>query len=53
MLVSDNDKEDKTEKMIIESHLKRELRALGNVVIVDKEDDWKFIIVINTLGHKI
>ena len=36
--------------MTIESHLKRELRALGNVVIVDKEDDWEFILMINVLG---
>ena len=47
----DEDKEDKTEQMTIESHLKRELRALGNVVIVDKEDDWKWIIIISILGH--
>ena len=48
----DADKEDRIEQeqMTIESHLKRELRALGNVVIVDKEDDWEFILMINVLG---
>lgn len=42
--------EDKTEKDIIESHLKRELRALGDVVIVDEEDDWQFHIKVSILG---
>ena len=46
------DKDNKTEQSIIESHLKRELRALGDVVIVDKEDDWESRIMINILGHK-
>ena len=48
----DADIEDRIEQMTIESHLKRELRALGNVVIVDKEDDWEFILMINVLGMK-
>ncbi len=52
VLVADADKEDKTERDIIESHLKRELRTLGNVVIVDKEDDWEWIIMIGVIGHK-
>lgn len=42
--------EDKTEKDIIESHLKRELRALGDVIIVDGKDDWQFRITVGVLG---
>lgn len=42
--------EDKREKDIIESHLKRELRALGDVVIVDEKDDWQFHIKVSILG---
>lgn len=46
--------EDKTEEDIIESHLKRELRALGDVVIVDEKDDWQFRITVSIVGvnHK-
>ena len=29
--------EDKTEQNIIESHLKRECRALGNIIVVDEK----------------
>ena len=42
--------EDKTEKDIIESHLKRELRALGDVIIVDEKDDWQFRIRVGVIG---
>ena len=42
--------EDKTEEDIIESHLKRELRALGDVVIVDEKDDWQFRITVSVNG---
>ena len=35
---------------IIESHLKRELRALGDVVIVDQKDDWQFRITVSIVG---
>ncbi len=45
-------KEDKTEQIIIESHLKRELRALGDVVIVGKNDDWEWRIFVTVLGIK-
>ena len=41
---------DKTEGDIIESHLKRELRALGDVVIVDEKDDWQFRIRVSIVG---
>ena len=51
-VVVDSEKEDKTEADIIESHLKRELRVLGYVVIVNKEDDWQWRIKIGILGHK-
>ena len=34
------DKKDKTEQDIVESHLRRELRALGYVMIVDEKYDW-------------
>jgi len=47
VVISDADKEDKAEKDIIESHLKRELRALGNVIIVDEKDDWQFRLLIS------
>jgi hypothetical protein len=43
-------KEDKTEEDIIESHLKRELRALGDVVMVDEKDDWQFLIKVSIVG---
>ena len=43
---------DKTEGDIIESHLKRELRALGDVVIVDEKDDWQFRIRVSIVGTK-
>lgn len=46
----DTPEEDKTEKLIIESHIKRELRVLGDVSIVDLDDDWQFSIIINALG---
>lgn len=46
----DTPEEDKTEKLIIESHIKRELRALGDVAIVDLDDDWQFSILISALG---
>ncbi len=48
--VSTPEEEDKTEKQIIEVTLKRELRALGNVEIVDGDDDWVCRIMINTKG---
>ncbi len=41
--------EEKNEHDFIESHLKRELRALGNVVIVDEKDDWQFRIFVNLM----
>ena len=37
---------------IIESHLKRELRLLGDVDIVGKEDDWVFKIEIFALARQ-
>ena len=43
---------DKTEEDIIESHLKRELRALGDVVIVDEKDNWQFRIRVSIVGVK-
>ena len=46
------EKEDETERNIIESHVKRELRLLGNVVIVSKDDDWEIRTMINILGMK-
>ena len=46
------EKEDKIEQDIIESHLKRELRALGDVVIVGQNDDWKWRFSVNVLGIK-
>ena len=46
------DKDEETTIRIIESHLKRELRILGDVEIVDFDDDWKFRIMIRTLSHK-
>ncbi|MCE2402749.1 hypothetical protein J4G08_17930 [Candidatus Poribacteria bacterium] len=46
------EKEVKTEADIIESHLKRELRLLGDVTIVDEKDDWQWRIQIGILGHK-
>ena len=46
------DDEDKTERDIIESHLKRELRALGDVVIVDEKGDWEWCILITFRGHE-
>lgn len=51
-VVVDSEKEDKIEANIIESHLKRELRALGDVVIVDEAADWQWRIKIGILGHK-
>ena len=42
----------RTQQRIIESHLKRELRALGDVEIVDTEDDWQFRIAISAIGTK-
>ena len=47
------DKEDKAEADIIESHLKRELRALGDVVIVDEEEDWQFRILVSAMNIKL
>ncbi|MDE0316568.1 MAG: hypothetical protein OXM61_16910 [Candidatus Poribacteria bacterium] len=44
--------EEKTEKDIVETHLKRELRALGDVKIVNFEDDWQFRITVGALGHE-
>lgn len=49
----DADKEDETEKMIIESHLKRELRALGDVLIVREQDDWQWRFQISMFGNKL
>ena len=46
------EKEDETEKQIIESHLKRDLRVLGDVQIVDEKDDWEFRILVTALGHE-
>lgn len=46
-------KEDKLEADIIESHLKRELRALGNVIIVTEDADWKYRISVAPLGHTL
>lgn len=45
--------EDKIEQDIVESHLKRELRALGNIVIVDINDEWDWNISIILLGHEL
>ncbi len=45
--------EDKIEQDIVESHLKRELRALGNIVIVDINDEWDWNISIVLLGHHL
>ena len=45
------EEKDKMEGEIIESHIKRELRALGDVEIVGFKDDWRFRIRITVLGH--
>lgn len=45
-----SEEDDKTEANILESHLKKELRALGDVVIVDKTGDWQFRIMVSILG---
>ncbi len=45
--------EDKIERDIVESHLKRELRALGNIVIVDMNDEWDWNISIGLLVGKL
>jgi hypothetical protein len=44
--------DDKMEGQIIGSHLKRELRALGDVDIVMADDDWEFRILVKALGHE-
>ena len=49
-VVANND--EVTNRHIIESHLKRELRMLGNVEIVDFEDDWTFRILIQAIFLK-
>lgn len=46
------EKEDETERIIVESHLKRELRALGVVVIVGEHDDWEWRIAVKIIGDK-
>ena len=45
--------DDQIEKDIIESHIKRELRALGNIDIVDEKDYWLFRIEISALGNTL
>lgn len=45
------EKEDETERNIVESHLKRELRALGDVVIVGEHDDWQWRFQISMFGN--
>ena len=44
--------DDKQVVNTIESHLKRELRLLGDVDIVGKDDDWEYIIGIFVLEIK-
>ena len=41
-----SDKSDKQAVNTIESHLKRELRLLGDVDITRADDDWEFIVYI-------
>ena len=36
---------------IVESHLKRELRLLGDVDVVGKDDNWEFIYDVRILTH--
>ena len=50
VVVDEND-EDKTEIQIIRSHMKRELRILGDVEIVDVKGNWEYLISIDTLGQ--
>lgn len=49
-VIVEYEKEDRTEGQIIESHLKKELRALGDVIIVNEKADWQFRVWIATLG---
>lgn len=42
--------DDNTTKTMIESHIKRELRSLGDVEIVD-EDEAKYILNLITISH--
>ena len=42
---------DETTTGLLTSHLKRELRALGDVDIVGWDDDWKFMIRVSYLEH--
>ena len=44
------DEEAKTEQIIIESHLKRELRALGHVDIVDNTNTWDVCISVRVMN---
>ena len=44
--------EDATINSVISSHVKRELRALGDVDIVGESNDWRFLILISYLELK-
>ena len=46
------DGKDETTTSLLTSHLKRELRALGDVDIVGYKDDWRFAIRVTYLEHK-
>ena len=39
--------DDETINSLISSHLKRELRALGDVNIVGYNDDWEYMIIVS------
>ena len=36
----------------LESHLKRELRLLGDVDIVDKDENWRYFLYVSYLRHE-
>lgn len=45
--------DDETTTSLLTSHLKRELRALGDVdIVVRYEDDWEFRIAVRYLEHE-
>ncbi len=46
------EEDDQTERDIIESHFKRELRALGDVLIVGEHADWEWRIFVTMIGIK-
>ena len=45
--------EDNTEKLTIDKHIKRELRAIGDVDLVDYDDDWEFLFLLSAKVFKL